>query len=111
MVTWDDRPRYYTLDEAHQAHPCDMQRWIYWFEVNQGGPLHMLFKTQSGDVEVSTVFLGIDHNFSSEGPPLLFETMVFRNGDGDEMMRASTYELAQEQHREMVQMCISKAYL
>jgi len=26
---------------------------------------------------VSTVFLGLDHNFSSKGPPVVFETMVF----------------------------------
>jgi 20S proteasome alpha/beta subunit len=26
---------------------------------------------------VSTVWLGIDHNFSGEGPPIIFETMVF----------------------------------
>jgi hypothetical protein len=26
---------------------------------------------------VSTIFLGIDHNFSGVGPPLLFESMVF----------------------------------
>src|SRR5436189_165925 len=26
---------------------------------------------------VSTVWLGLDHNFSLEGPPLIFETMVF----------------------------------
>lgn len=32
---------------------------------------------------VSTVFLGIDHNHSGEGPPLLFETMVFL-GDGND---------------------------
>lgn len=32
---------------------------------------------------VSTVFLGIDHNYSGEGPPLLFETMVFL-GDGND---------------------------
>lgn len=32
------------------------------------------------DYEVSTVFLGIDHNFTPHGPPLLFETMVFPRG-------------------------------
>lgn len=32
---------------------------------------------------VSTVFLGIDHNFSMEGPPVLFETMIFANSDSD----------------------------
>jgi hypothetical protein len=33
--------------------------------------------TKVGNVAVSTVFLGIDHNFRREGPPVLFETMVF----------------------------------
>lgn len=31
------------------------------------------------DVEVSTVFLSLDHSFDNTGPPLLFETMVFPN--------------------------------
>jgi len=26
---------------------------------------------------ISTVWLGIDHNFSGNGPPIIFETMVF----------------------------------
>lgn len=29
---------------------------------------------------VSTVFLGLDHQWG-DGPPLLFETMIFRDGD------------------------------
>ena len=34
-----------------------------------------------GDFTVSTVFLGIDHRSDrSVGEPILFETMVFRNG-------------------------------
>src|SRR5215831_16300125 len=28
---------------------------------------------------VSTVWLGLDHNFSNQGPPLIFETMVFKS--------------------------------
>ena len=30
---------------------------------------------------VSTVWLGLDHNFSMSGPPIIFETMVFPPGD------------------------------
>jgi len=30
---------------------------------------------------VSTVWLGIDHNFSGHGPPIIFETMVFESED------------------------------
>lgn len=34
-------------------------------------------KEQIGGIEVSTVFLGLDHNFSGKGPPVLWETMIF----------------------------------
>ena len=59
--------------------PCtDLLEWARWFE---SGDRHV-GTTVVGDWDVSTVFLGHDHNFSrmlgdSESPPILFETMVF----------------------------------
>lgn len=43
---------------------------------------------------VSTVFLGIDHSYWPDGPPLLYETMVFHTfGEGcDFYVRRYTYE-------------------
>lgn len=39
-----------------------------------------------GDVEVSTVWIGVDHGHDPSGPPIIFETMVFgldtQNFDG-----------------------------
>lgn len=35
-----------------------------------------LAKDQVGDLLVSTVWLGLDHAFGGEGPPMIFETMV-----------------------------------
>lgn len=52
---------------------------------------------------VSTVWLGIDHNFG-EGDPEIFETMVFPlNGDSDEddCDRYSTLEQAIAGHKSM----------
>ena len=52
---------------------------------------------------VSTIFLGIDHNFSGKGAPVLFETMAFIAGDGDSVcVRTCTWEEAQAAHDEMV---------
>lgn len=34
-------------------------------------------KTEIHDALVSTVFLGMDHRHNGEGPPVLWETMVF----------------------------------
>lgn len=33
-------------------------------------------------VSVSTVFLGVDHNFTGQGSPILYETMVFLDSTG-----------------------------
>ena len=55
-----------------------------------------------GDVIVSTVFLGFDHNFSDHGPPILFETLVMGGVMDDEMIRACTWEEAEENHKRLV---------
>jgi hypothetical protein len=58
--------------------------------------------TTVGVQNVSTVFLGLDHRFG-EGPPLLFETMVFGFGPDDERCeRCSTWEEAEAQHERIV---------
>lgn len=53
---------------------------------------------------VSTVWLGVDHDFLSRGYPIIFETMVFSNGNwSDEMMeRYATEEQAREGHARML---------
>ena len=53
-----------------------------------------------GDVplEVSTVWIGINHNFSGEGPPLIFETMVFGSEGDLYCERYATEEQAREGH-------------
>lgn len=53
---------------------------------------------------VSTVFLGLDCNFSPwHHEPLLFESMVFWEGEGgEEMDRCSTWRQAEEMHADMV---------
>ena len=58
-------------------------------------------KDKIGDVEISTVFLGLDHQFG-KGRPLLFETMVFGGELDQEMDRYSTYEEAEKGHKFMV---------
>lgn len=51
---------------------------------------------------VSTVWLGLDHRFG-DGPPLIFETMVFATSTRDELTRRySTEQEAREGHAEVV---------
>ncbi len=59
-------------------------------------------KTTIGAVDVSTVFLGLDHGYG-DGPPVLFETMVFGGPLDGEQVRYKTWEQAEAGHTAMVQ--------
>ena len=52
---------------------------------------------------VSTVFLGLDHQFFCDGPPLLFETLVFPADDSEgDMYRTSNRTAALACHDQVV---------
>jgi len=59
-------------------------------------------KTMVGDAEVSTVWLGMNHAYTPDEPPLIFETMVFGGRLDQEMERYSTEEHALAGHDAMV---------
>jgi hypothetical protein len=89
----------YILDENHQPVPvADLIEWAQWFELAN----RTVARTHlDDDVEVSTVFLGNDHNFFG-GPPLLFETMVFGGPDDQWQERYSTWDEAEAGHNAVV---------
>lgn len=51
-------------------------------------------------VDVSTVFLGINHSFG-DGPPILFETMIFGGVLDGEQCRYCTWDEAASGHRDI----------
>lgn len=57
-------------------------------------------QTYIRDIYISTVFLGFDHGFG-DGPPVLFETMVFGGSLDQEMDRYCTWEEAEAGHEIM----------
>ena len=67
------RPRHYILDDERRPVPVDMMTWAQWFE---DADRHVA-ETFTELYRVSTVFLGLDHNFREDGPAILFETMAF----------------------------------
>lgn len=90
------RPNYYILDENHVAIPTnDVNEWGRCRE----GDRHIGL-TEMGDIRVSTVFLGLDHNWGN-GPPLIFETMVFGGLLDEEQDRYSTWDEAKIGHEAM----------
>jgi hypothetical protein len=91
---------HYVLDADNKVVEADLLEWAKFFE-NTPRRIVAVDQVREG-VTVSTVFLGIDHRFVGEGPPIVFETMVFRDGDGDEQMRYATWEEAERGHLAMV---------
>ncbi len=88
--------------DGHTPVVCnDLIQWGKWMQSDKG---IVKQDTLPNDVRVSTVFLGLDHNYDDEGPPLLFETMVFGGGIHDQSMRRySTWEEAEAGHSEMLE--------
>ena len=56
-----------------------------------------------GEVEISTVFLGLDQNHLRRGPPVLFETMIFGGRLDHSRNRCATWDEAKAMHAEAVQ--------
>ena len=89
----------YILDENHVPVECpDLMEWAKWFEAGD----RKVAKDMIGDSEVSTVFLGLDHQWG-DGPPMIFETMVFGGPLGQDQDRYSTWDDAIKGHKNMIE--------
>ena len=84
--------------------PChDLLTWAKWFE---SADRKVARDELSNDVKVSTVFLGLDHSFGN-GPPLLFETMIFGGTHDDYQERYTTWEDALAGHQAAIKIAQS----
>jgi hypothetical protein len=91
---------YYVLKGKTAVLVSDPLTWARWFEG--AGEDRFVAKTAGAEVTVSTVFLGLDHRFSSDGPPILFETLVFGGPHDGTMDRYSTWDEAERGHVAML---------
>jgi len=88
----------YILGKNHELIETDLMTWATFFEdINN----RRVANDFIGKVQVSTVFLGIDHN-CGEGEPLLFETMIFGGKRNEEQWRWHTWEEAERNHQKIV---------
>lgn len=90
--------RFYILDGHEPVPTDDVLVWGGWWEKAD----RFVKQTDvSEGVTVSTVFLGLDHNWG-DGPPLLFETMIFGGPLSDSEWRYSTWAQAEKGHAKAV---------
>lgn len=90
--------KYIEIDGVPQ--PCDndnIEEWTRALESNR------LVKQETiGNIFVSTVFLGVNHQFG-DGPPLVYETMTFGNDALSICERYSTRPEAIAGHAEVAE--------
>lgn len=91
----NNRAGHWILSGKRPVQCPDLMTWAMWLEGSR--EQRRVARTEIGDVLVSTVFLGLDHQYG-DGPPMLFETMVFKGMDSTEMLRCSTWEQAETIH-------------
>lgn len=103
-----DRPRYFVIDEQGNVKPTnDILEWGSNFSTihRQNGIAKDTILKNGEEIDISTVFLGIDHGVLYDRPQL-FETMVF-GGEHDEYTeRYSTKEEALFGHERILEMVI-----
>lgn len=98
----------------------DVFEWAEWYEEAAKNNSRHVAHEQVFGLKVSTVFLGLDHSWSG-GPPLLFETMIYRDTPNkkhklgnhifeintsfmDYQQRYSTWQEALEGHRRALEL-------
>ena len=96
-------PRFYALDDDNRPVPMpDLLTWGRWLE---GFRRHVAWTQVTSEITVSTIFLGLDHRHSGEGPPILFESMVFGGPLAREMCRYVSWDDAETGHKMIVARC------
>ena len=70
---------FYMLDSNGDPVACeDREKFSIWCSTAN----RTVARTEIAQVIVVTSFLMIDHNYSEQGDPILFETMIFINNHG-----------------------------
>lgn len=87
---------YAILDQDHNVIKSDLMTWGRFVGENRN---KIVQQDRIKDVLVSTVFLGLNHNWNPYGPPLWFETMIFEGPHDQYQERYTTWKEAEEGHK------------
>lgn len=96
------RHLYYILDEDKNPIECDMMTWAKMFNQDRHVAQHVI-DIDGVSVRISTVFLGLDHSWG-DGPPILFETMIFGGEHDQYQERYSTWHDAWKGHYKAIEL-------
>jgi len=87
--------------------PVNLELWSAGFSLLN----RTVGNTTIGNYFISTVFLGVNHNFSNSGSPVLFETMIFDDDHNSVYMeRYTDWEEAEEGHQKTCRLVLAGNY-
>jgi hypothetical protein len=86
----------YVLNRKVPVLEPNVLKWSKWF--SKANRIVKQDVIEDGNIGISTVFLGLDHRHFGDGPPLLFETMVFGGSRDGTMYRYSSWDDAETGH-------------
>jgi hypothetical protein len=97
----NDFPYYILIGK--RVFKTDINGFMRWSRKRGGSASQTLALTRvSPTVDISTIFICIDHRHFGEGRPIVFETLVFGGQLDGEMERYTTYGKALDGHERMV---------
>jgi hypothetical protein len=94
---------FYALDENKKPFPISIEDLA---EVYGDTNSRVTKQDTIGDVMISTVFLVIDHRFSGEGDPVLWETMIFGGKHDGYQERYTSHEEALKGHERSINLVL-----
>ncbi len=92
------RKMHYILTNDREVVAVSAKEWGRWFDTTD----RHVADLRDEDIRISTTFIGLDHS-SGDGPPLVFETLVFGGPLDGEEEHCSTWQQAIEMHHQMAQ--------
>src|SRR5262245_11987790 len=92
----NERHQFYILDGKHRPIKTDVLTWGRWFEDFFAN--RFVAEKIIGDVRISTVCIVFDHRYFGDGPPLIFETMIFGGEFDQSQWRYSSWDDAVTGH-------------
>jgi hypothetical protein len=82
--------------------PIDALKWSILHDDRDYVVIDREVATMKPLAEVSTVWLGLNHNWDPDGEPLIFESMVFGGPENGMLERYATEAEAREGHIKMI---------
>ena len=84
-----------------EGEPISRSEWTALFEDLDA---RQVAQTELDGARVSTVWLGLDHRFGGDGPPLIYETMIFGGPFDEQAWRWPNRDAALAGHDQAVEL-------